>query len=96
MHAFGLEETGDYARAEAQGRKSVEMEPRDGWRQHAVAHVMEMQGRRRDGITWMRANPEAWSRDSFFAVHPKNGSCLYVQCVKSDLVRAASQLLSSR
>jgi tetratricopeptide (TPR) repeat protein len=69
MHAFGLEETGDYARAEAVGRLSVELEPRDGWGQHAVAHVMEMQGRRRDGIAWMRANPEAWSRDSFFAVH---------------------------
>src|SRR5690606_4259600 len=31
MHAFGLEETGDYARAEAQGRIAVEREPRDGW-----------------------------------------------------------------
>jgi hypothetical protein len=30
---------------------------------------MEMQGRRRDGVAWMRANPDAWSRDSFFAVH---------------------------
>ena len=69
MYAFGLEETGDYARAEARGRLSVELEPRDGWGQHAVAHVMEMQGRRRDGIAWMRANPDAWSRESFFAVH---------------------------
>jgi len=69
MHAFGLEETGDYARAEAQGRLSVELEPRDGWGQHSVAHVMEMQGRRHEGIAWMRANPNAWSRDSFFAVH---------------------------
>ena len=69
MHAFGLEETGDYARAEAQGRMSVELEPRDTWGKHSVAHVMEMQGRRRDGIAWMRTDPEAWSRDSFFAVH---------------------------
>jgi hypothetical protein len=69
MHAFGLEETGDYARAEAQGRLSVELEPRDGWGQHSVAHVMEMQGRRREGIAWMRANPDAWSHDNFFAVH---------------------------
>ncbi len=69
MHAFGLEETGDYARAEKTGRRSVELEPRDGWGQHAVAHVMEMQNRPRDGIAWMRANPDAWSRDSSFAVH---------------------------
>ncbi len=69
MHAFGLEECGDYARAEAQGRAGVELEPRDGWAQHAVAHVMEMQGRERDGIAWMRADPAAWSTDSFFRVH---------------------------
>jgi tetratricopeptide (TPR) repeat protein len=69
MHAFGLEETGDYAQAEAQGRRGVELEPRDGWSQHAVAHVMEMQCRQRDGIAWMRANPDAWSHESFFAVH---------------------------
>ncbi len=69
MHAFGLEECGDYARAEAIGRRAVELEPRDGWAQHAVAHVFEMSGRKREGIAWMRANPDAWSRDSFFAVH---------------------------
>ena len=69
MHAFGLEESGDYERAEASGRLAVELEPRDGWAQHAVVHVLEMQGRHADGIQWMRANPDAWSRESFFAVH---------------------------
>ncbi|HEX6736489.1 MAG TPA: tetratricopeptide repeat protein [Azonexus sp.] len=69
MHAFGLEETADYARAEAQGRAAVELEPRDGWAWHAVAHVMEMQCRTQDGIAWLRADPAVWSSDSFFKVH---------------------------
>ena len=69
LHAFGLEETGDYAQAEKQGRRGVELEPRDGWSRHAVAHVMEMQNRQRDGIAWMRGNAQAWSQESFFAVH---------------------------
>ena len=69
MHAFGLEETGDYGRAEAEGRRALELEPRDGWAHHAVAHVMEMQCRQRDGIAWMRDNLEHWSKDSFLKVH---------------------------
>lgn len=69
MHAFGLEESGDYAAAEAQGRRAIEIERRDSWAQHAVAHVLEMQGRRREGIAWMRDNEEGWATDNFFAVH---------------------------
>jgi hypothetical protein len=69
MQAFGLEETGRYARAEKMGRQAVELQPRDGWGQHAVAHVLEMQDRRREGIGWMRSNAAAWSEGSFFAVH---------------------------
>jgi hypothetical protein len=69
MYAFGLEETGDYARAEALGRHAVELEARDGWAWHAVAHVMEMQDRRRDGVAWLGSSPDTWSDGSFFAVH---------------------------
>ncbi len=69
MYAFGLEETGDYARAEAIGRRAVGLEERDGWAWHAVAHVMEMQNRRRDGVAWLGARPQTWSDGSFFAIH---------------------------
>ncbi len=69
MQAFGLEEMGDYGRAESLGREAIGIEPRDGWAQHAVAHVMEMQCRQRDGIGWMRDNVEAWTKESFFQVH---------------------------
>lgn len=69
MHAFGLEETGDYAAAEAAGREAVALERRDAWARHAVAHVMEMQARTRDGIAWMCADTASWSEGNFFAVH---------------------------
>ena len=70
LYAFGLEESGDYARAEAFGRKAVELQPLDCWAHHAVAHVMEMQGRAEDGIGWMIAREPYWSgEDNFFAVH---------------------------
>ncbi|NBC13391.1 MAG: tetratricopeptide repeat protein [Gammaproteobacteria bacterium] len=68
--AFGMEESGDYARAEAAGREAVARQPLDCWAHHAVAHVMEMQGRAADGVAWMQAREPHWSGDdNFFKVH---------------------------
>jgi tetratricopeptide (TPR) repeat protein len=47
---FANEECGDYATAEPCGRAALEIDPADFWGLHAVAHVMEMKGRHRDGI----------------------------------------------
>ena len=69
MHAFGLEETGDYAQAEKQGRTSVELQRRDTWAWHAVAHVYEMRNQPSKGLAWMSLDVDAWAKDSFFAVH---------------------------
>jgi hypothetical protein len=69
MHAFGLEEMGDYAQAEAKGHEALALQRFDGWARHAIAHVMEMQGRHDDGIQLMRDDIEGWTKDSFFAVH---------------------------
>lgn len=63
LYAFGLEETGDYARAEETGRQALDRQPLDCWAHHAVAHVMEMQGRAQDGIGWMTAREPFWSGD---------------------------------
>ena len=67
--AFGLEETGLYDRAEAAGRLALDLEPRNGWAKHAVAHVLEMQDRRAEGVAFMRADIPNWTENSFFAVH---------------------------
>ena len=70
MYSFGLEEMGDYARAEDAGRRALDAEPLDCWAHHAVTHVMEMQGRAEDGVAWMAARERWWSGDdNFFKIH---------------------------
>lgn len=53
MVAFGLEELGLYSAAERYGREATALNPNDLWAVHAVAHVMEMQQRSKDGIGWL-------------------------------------------
>jgi hypothetical protein len=69
MAAFGAEECGDYARAEALGREAVDLEPRDAWAVHAVAHVNEMRGDVKAGIPWLRDSADSWAPDCGFAFH---------------------------
>jgi tetratricopeptide (TPR) repeat protein len=61
MHAFGLEECGDMEGAERAGRRAVALNPDDLWGVHAVAHVLEMQGRLAEGAAWLRPPADGWA-----------------------------------
>ena len=69
MAAFGLEECGDYFRAETYGKEAVSIDPRDGWAVHAVAHVNEMRGDLEAGIPWLADTADQWAPDSGFSYH---------------------------
>lgn len=60
MLAFGLEECHRLEEAEIAGRKAVDMKHDNRWAQHAVAHVLETQGRLDEGIAWMESVWDTW------------------------------------
>jgi tetratricopeptide (TPR) repeat protein len=69
MYAFGLEETGRYARAEALARRALELDPRNVRAHHAVTHVYEMRGEAAQGIRWAEERRPYWDDGSAVAVH---------------------------
>ena len=77
-HAFGLEETGDYAAAERIGREAVERNPADIWAAHAVAHVFEMCGLPRDGVEWVDRLEDRWRECNNFVYHALWHRCLFL------------------
>jgi tetratricopeptide (TPR) repeat protein len=76
-YAYGLEETGNYALAEAFGRQAVEQNASDLWAAHAVTHVMEMQGRPHDGIFWVEGLQQQWAECNNFVFHLWWHQCLF-------------------
>ncbi len=77
MSAFGFEETALYAAAERDGRRAVEINPRDIWATHAVAHILEMQGRSREGIEWLEGLLSTWPDCNNFRFHTWWHKCLF-------------------
>ncbi len=69
MQSFGFEESGNYSAAELAGREAVEINPKDCWATHSVAHVMEMTGRHEDGINWLEGLCDNWDEVNNFKYH---------------------------
>jgi len=69
MYAFGLEENGRYRRAERFARRALALDPRHPAAIHTTAHVMEMQGRAREGLAFLDATETSWSDGTGFAIH---------------------------
>ena len=68
-HAFALEETGEYERAENTGRQALWTAPDDAWGLHAVAHVHDMTGNAAKGVDWLDGREGAWAHCNNFRYH---------------------------
>ena len=68
-HAFTLEETGDYAGAEAAGLFGLDAAPDDAWGLHAVTHVYDMTAQSQRGIDLITARDGSWLPCNNFRYH---------------------------
>ena len=68
-HAFTLEETGDYAGAEAAGLHGLDAAPDDAWGLHAVTHVYDMTAQSQRGIDLITARDGSWLHCNNFRYH---------------------------
>lgn len=66
MIAFALEQNHRLDEAEEEGLRASEIALDDAWAHHAVAHVMETQGRARDGARWLDHCAHTWDRKGVF------------------------------
>jgi hypothetical protein len=69
MLAFALEESGQYRRAEKVARRSLSLEPQNPYAIHVITHVMEMQGRAREGLAFLAETEPVWSVNTGLSVH---------------------------
>ena len=58
---FAQQLAGNYLAAEACGRRAIELDPGDLWAAHGMAHVMEEQGRRSEGIELLSTLAPNWA-----------------------------------
>lgn len=66
MTAFALEQNHRLREAEDEGMTASEIALDDAWAHHAVAHVMETQGRPREGARWLDHCAHTWEKKGVF------------------------------
>jgi hypothetical protein len=69
IYAFGLEENGGYRAAETVARRALALDPGLPPAIHALAHVMEMEGRAREGLALLAANESIWTDGNGLSIH---------------------------
>jgi tetratricopeptide (TPR) repeat protein len=69
LYAFGLEENGQYRRAEKMARRALTLDPHHPGAIHVIAHVMEMQGRAREGLEFLAETESVWREGTGYSVH---------------------------
>eukprot|EP00638_Chattonella_subsalsa_P000598 CAMPEP_0117742682 /NCGR_PEP_ID=MMETSP0947-20121206/5683_1 /TAXON_ID=44440 /ORGANISM="Chattonella subsalsa, Strain CCMP2191" /LENGTH=525 /DNA_ID=CAMNT_0005559235 /DNA_START=81 /DNA_END=1658 /DNA_ORIENTATION=- len=69
MYAFGLEEMGEYRKAEDNALLAINMNRQDVWAHHALAHVFEMEGRANEGASWLKEVNEEWEEGNLLTSH---------------------------
>lgn len=69
MYSFGLEETNLYPQAEKIASKGLEINPKDAWSTHSMAHVLEMMGRQDEGIKFMSGTENNWGTCGMLSCH---------------------------
>lgn len=58
--AFGLEQCHQFTQAEALGRQATDLRRHNPWAHHAVAHVLDAQGRYPEAVDWMTTYADTW------------------------------------
>lgn len=77
VRAFDLEEAGEYAAAESVGREAVAVDPDNIWGAHAVAHVLLMQARHKEGVSWLQGLQGNWQETGQMKFHLWWHQCLF-------------------